>query len=263
MRVGVAVTLLAAAAMLGLLAAGGARAAKPTIYVNYAMSCTFTITDDSGRAVTSIPAGDYQILVRSPVSFGGVDLSGTYDMTACKGAASFQLTGPGVSLTSTMDDGDGDSDFLYATFAPSSTYTAVDTHQPTVARVTFATTTASLSGSTSAGTTTSATTTAELPPVVTRIVAAPPLIGLVSPAGKLTLKLKGKPVSNVPHGRYAVLVTDASGSAGFVIQAGGKPPKTITSPAFKGKSVARVILTKGLWFFYAKPGAKKTAFGVS
>ena len=132
------------AAALGLIAVGSAQAAKPTIYVNYTIGCTFTITDDSGKAVTAIPAGDYQILVRTPGSFGGVDLSGIFDMTACKGAVDFRLTGPGVSLATTLDDGDADSDFLYTTFMPSSTYTAVDGHQPTVAHATFATTSATL-----------------------------------------------------------------------------------------------------------------------
>ena len=146
-----------AAAALGLIAVGSAQAAKPTIYVNYTIGCTFTITDDSGKAVTAIPAGDYQILVRTPGSFGGVDLSGTYDMTACKGAVDFRLTGPGVSIATTLDDGDGDSDFLYTTFMPSSTYTAVDNHQPTVARATFTTTAASLSSSTATTTTTTTT----------------------------------------------------------------------------------------------------------
>ncbi len=146
-------------AALGLITVGSAQAAKPTIYVNYAIGCTFTITDDSGKPVTAIPAGDYQILVRTPGSFGGVDLSGIFDMTACKGAVDFRLAGPGVSVATTLDDGDADSDFLYTTFMPSSTYTAVDGHQPTVARATFATTSSTLASSGGAPTTPATTST--------------------------------------------------------------------------------------------------------
>src|SRR5579884_269074 len=101
--------LLAVAAMLaGITAVPGsaARAALPTLYVAYTMNCTFTITDDSGAKVTSIPPGSYQVQVTSPVAFGGVDLSGTNDMTACKGSVQFHLTGPGVSISTTLEDGD-------------------------------------------------------------------------------------------------------------------------------------------------------------
>ena len=250
------------AAALGLIAVGSAQAAKPTIYVNYTIGCTFTITDDSGKAVTAIPAGDYQILVRTPGSFGGVDLSGTYDMTACKGAVDFRLTGPGVSLATTLDDGDADSDFLYTTLMPSSTYTAVDGHQPTVARSTFATTSATLASS-SGATTTPATTSTKTSTVVSPAPGASQLDGSVSAAGKLGLKLDGRAVSTLPHGRYVVTVTDASSSAGFIVQPGGKAATTLTTLGYKGRKRVSVTLTRGIWFFYARPGAKKTFFDVS
>src|SRR6478735_8324189 len=117
--------LLAAAAVL--VPAGGARpvAVQPTLYVDYTMNCTFTISDDSGRRVSTIPPGTYQVQIQTPVAFGAVDLTGTSDMTACKSFVQFQLTGPGVDLASTL--GDGDSAFwLYTeTFQPGGTYTAV------------------------------------------------------------------------------------------------------------------------------------------
>ena len=250
------------AAALGLIAVGSAQAAKPTIYVNYTIGCTFTITDDSGKPVTAIPAGDYQILVRTPGSFGGVDLSGTYDMTACKGAVDFRLTGPGVSLATTLDDGDADSDFLYTTFMPSSTYTAVDGHQPTVARATFATTSTTLASSSGAATT-PATTSTKTSTVVSPALAVSQLTGSVSAAGKLGLKLHGRAVSTLPHGRYVVTVTDGSSTAGFIVQPGGKAATTLTTLGYTGRKRISVTLTKGIWFFYARPGAKKTFFDVS
>ena len=114
----------------------------PALYVNYTMNCTFTMTDDAGKTLTSVAPGNYQILVTSPVPFAAVDLSGINDMTACKGFAQFALSGPGVSVTTTMDNGDSDNAVLYATFAPSSTYTAVDNIQPAVAHFSFTTTAA-------------------------------------------------------------------------------------------------------------------------
>ena len=119
---------------------GRADTSLPTLYVNYSMNCTFVMTDESGKTLTSVAPGNYQILVTSPVPFAAVDLAGINDMTACKGSAQFALTGPGVSLTTTLDDGDSDNAFLYATFAPSSTYTAVDNTQPAVAHFSFTTT---------------------------------------------------------------------------------------------------------------------------
>ena len=43
-------------------------------------NCTFSITDDSGRRVSSIPPGTYQVSIRTPVSFAEVDLSGILNM---------------------------------------------------------------------------------------------------------------------------------------------------------------------------------------
>ena len=111
----------------------------PTLYVNYSQNCTFTMTDDAGNAVGAIAPGTYQVEVQTPGDFGAVDLNGITDMTACRGFVQFQLTGPGVSIQTTLDD--GDSDFALATgvFRPNATYTAADENQPSVARVVFTT----------------------------------------------------------------------------------------------------------------------------
>jgi hypothetical protein len=37
----------------------------------------------------------------------------------------------------------------------------------------------------------------------------------------------------------------------------------LTTPRYKGRKRISVTLTKGIWFFYARPGAKKTFFDVS
>jgi hypothetical protein len=80
--------VIAAAVAFAVVSAGpggASRAAFPTMYVNYTMQCTFTITDDSGKPITTIPPGTWQVAVSTPGSFGGVDLSGRNDMTACGG----------------------------------------------------------------------------------------------------------------------------------------------------------------------------------
>ena len=90
------------------------------------MNCTFTIADDDGKRVTSIPPGTYQISVHHGRRLRAVDLSGIDDFTACKGFTQFQLSGPGVNIFTTLQDGDEDKDSLKETFAANATYTARD-----------------------------------------------------------------------------------------------------------------------------------------
>ena len=123
-----------------MFAAGGANTASinPTLYFNYTMSCTFTVMDDSGNAVTSVAPGQYQIDVRTPVPFGTIPKNFS-DMTACKGMPQFQLTGPGVNISTTLTAGCESDESYPATLQPNATYVAVDLNQPTVARATFTT----------------------------------------------------------------------------------------------------------------------------
>jgi hypothetical protein len=212
---------------------GAARTALPTIYVNYTMQCTFTITDDSGKAVTVITPGTWQVAVSTPGSFGGVDLTGTNDMTACKGSIDFHLTGPGVNLETTLNDGDGSNEMLSATFAPSSTYVAVDGNQPSVARAQFTTTASGpTTGASAAGT-----------------VAVATLSGTVGSAGKLELTYKGKSVATLKPGEYTVTVLDTSTHSGFVLRMRGKSAVTVSSAMYVGKKSVVVDLRTGWWYF--------------
>ena len=272
MRVAVASLLLAAVAGYQAAAqAGAAQSANlPTIYVNYTMSCTFGMTDAMGKTLASIPPGAYQILVTSPVPFAAVDLAGINDMTACKGSASFQLTGPGVSLTTTMDDGDSDNAFVYATFQPSSTYTAVDTTQPAVAHFTFTTT---ATGTATAPATMPTTTTGPpklsapgsaslLPSLLPPTPKAGKLAGMVTAGGGVKLTLNGKAVSALRAGRYVFTVTDRSKHDGFVLQQGAKKSLLITTGAFVGRHLVTLTLTKGEWAFYPSAAGAKAYFTV-
>jgi hypothetical protein len=121
----------------------------PTLYVTYAMNCTFAITDDAGHPVTSLAPGTYQVEVNTPVVFGGV--SGGPPMTGCNGFVQFQLTGPGVNLSTTLDDGDSAEQLLVANFQPSSTYTAQDNNQPSVAVSTLTTLASASAGASGLG----------------------------------------------------------------------------------------------------------------
>src|SRR5215831_4905127 len=125
--------LAALAGTLGAFALCGAAARAdtvlPSLYVHYTLNCTFTIVDDAGKAVGSIAPGTYQVIVSTPVDFGGEYVSGPGDMTACGGSVQFQLTGPGVSVHTTLDDGDASYGALTATLKASSAYTAQDLNQ--------------------------------------------------------------------------------------------------------------------------------------
>src|SRR6516225_913682 len=68
----------AALALAALMVAGGSPANNPqlpTIYVMYAMNCTFQIVNDQGQPITSIAPGTYQVDVRTPLAFGTVPLA--------------------------------------------------------------------------------------------------------------------------------------------------------------------------------------------
>ena len=129
--------MLAVAAALVPAGNAGSRdnapTALPTLYVVYAMNCTFGIFDDQGHPVSSIAPGSYQVEVETPVMFklvrpGGVstDNIAANDFTGCKGWVQFQLTGPGVNIFTTLDSGcDAFLILPEQTFKPNSTYTAL------------------------------------------------------------------------------------------------------------------------------------------
>jgi hypothetical protein len=259
--------VLALAAVL--VPAGGARShdtVLPTLYVEYTINCVFTITDDDGKRVTSIAPGTYQIHVTTPLVFSEVDLSGIHDMTACKGFVQFELSGPGVDLTSTLQDGDDDDDDLKATFRASSTYTARDLNQPSVARVVFSTT---ATGSPVAPaspykpSTSPTKSTASTDIVGSAVKSSAPFRGTlnatVSAAGKLTLTFKGKNVDKLSAGRYSVKIVDRSKKAGFVLQQLHKSAITLTKSAFVGKSSGNVTMKPGQWL-YSRGGGQAHYF---
>src|SRR5439155_7649903 len=122
-RVTVRVALVAIAATLA--AAPGAQAAFPSLYVDYKTEdCTIRFTNDAGANVTTVAPGTYQIVITTSDPFGV--FGQTEGLRACRGFVQFRLTGPGVSVYTTLDYGDGASEIYPATFQPGATYTLQD-----------------------------------------------------------------------------------------------------------------------------------------
>ena len=115
------ISLLAGAALV-LAASGSASSGSlPSLYFNYNSSCHFTASTDSGASVgpgTAIPFGTYQVVVNTPFPFSNGQ--GSCDFV------NFQLTGPGVSYTTQLGQGDADQELTSQTFQASGSYTASD-----------------------------------------------------------------------------------------------------------------------------------------
>jgi hypothetical protein len=260
---------LAAAAVV-LVPAGYARVrALPTLFVNYTMNCTFSVVDDSGKKVTSIAPGSYQVYVTTPQVFANVDLSGIYDMTACKSFTQFQLTGPGVNQSTTLQDGDEDKDLLQVKLAPSASYTFVDNNHPSVARAVITpTATGTPTPSTGGGNTSSGTSTGSKGSTQSSLVGSAvvpfrgKLAATVDAAGKLALMTKGKPVATLKAGLYTFTVVDKSAKSGFDIQKLKASATVLTGVGYKGTHVASITLKVGQWTFFT-PGGAKNYFIVS
>jgi hypothetical protein len=250
-----------------LVPAGTARprAVLPTLYVAYTMNCTFSISDDTGKRVSAIAPGTYQVFVTTPTVFADVDLSGVFDMTACKSFVQFQLTGPGVALSTTLQDGDEDKEILKATFQPSATYTAQDLNQAGVTRTTF-TTQASGTAAAPSGPTSSVSGKGSSQESLVGSAANPfrgSLDAIVYKSGKLSLSRNGKPVTALKEGRYTFSVDDESKTSGFTVKSLRGKAVGVTSAAFVGSHDVTLTLTQGRWFFYWGAGKKATFFVAS
>jgi hypothetical protein len=262
------VAVIALAAIIVSSGSAGSKAeappALPTLYVSYALNCTFTITDDSGKRVTSIAPGAYQVDVNTPVLFGYLDPKDGGCSGDGYGYVNFQLTGPGVNLTTTIDAGcETDYQFPPTTFKASSTFTAQEMSQPSVTRSVFTTL---ASGSPpiptkNAYTPTSGKGTTSQDIVGSGISAAVrgTLTGTLSANGKPTLTSKGKTVSTLKAGRYVFAITDQDPKASFILvihQTGFLAPKSndLTGVAFVGKQRKIVTLKAGTWMYYAARG---------
>jgi hypothetical protein len=264
-RASILLALLAAAAIVvpasSAKHAGRATTEIPTLYVEYTMGCTFTIQDENGNTISSIPPGTYQIEVQTPIMFKLVDQVNrpANDFTGCKGWAQFQLTGPSVNLATTLDTGCDSNYLLPATvFKPNSTYSAVDLNQPTVAHFSFTTL---ASGTPQGGTnpydpgkgTTSGPNTPIGEGSGPKVPLAGTLTGALSASGVPTLTLGGKNVTTLKAGRYRFTITDKDPKGAFTISLQGKV-KDLTGISFVGRHTTGVMLTPGLWSYFSGIG---------
>jgi hypothetical protein len=266
-------TLIAVLALAAAFAApsfSGSRdnnppAALPTLYVVYAMNCTFTIVDDFGKHVSSIPPGTYQIEVSTPIMFKlvrpggvGVDDIAANDFTGCKGWVQFQLTGPGINLFSTLDSGCDAFLLLPAQdFKASSTYTFQDLNQPALTRTTL---TVDKDGTAPAPPTNPYTKTSgkgdkSFDPIGS---ARRPVLGtvnaMIGKSGKLSLTKQGKSVLTLKTGKYKFVVTDQTTKGGFVIEPVEGHPKNLSSTKFVGKLSKGEVLKPGRWMYHSGSG---------
>jgi hypothetical protein len=270
-RISAVVAILAVTAILVPVAmARSTRAADnvPTLYVEYTNQCTFSFQNDAGQTVTSIPAGTYEVEVQTPIMFKLITTPNmpAGDMTGCGGWVQFQMTGPGVSLASTLDTGCVSSEILpETTFKAGATYSAVDLNNPNVAResltITGGTPVAGASPYDN-GTGKGESQQALIGSLAKTTTLKGTLDGTLAANGALTLKLKGKPVSSLKAGRYRFTITDKSPKAGFTVELAGGNTKAITSSAFVGRHTEFLTLTAGS-YAYSTGGGKSHSFQVA
>ena len=252
-------------ALAALLAAGASGSSRilPTLYVNYSADCTFTITNDSGGAVTTIAAGSYQLLVQTPGDFGTFIYTGGPDMTDCQGMAQFQLSGPGLLYQTTLDDGDSDTALTTVALHDNATYTATDQNQPSVARLSFST--AASAPPPAPLPTTYATGTVPASKISGKASTAfrGTLLAVVGANGTLALTSGGgTPVSTLKSGKYTFRVTDNSRTLGFKLT-GKAGAKTMTSGAFVGAKSVTLALAPGRWSYFPNGFRQRSYFLVT
>jgi hypothetical protein len=278
-RVRRVLTLFAALAVAVVLSPAGstatspAKVALPTLYVQYTMNCTFSIIDDRGSPVTAIAPGLYQVEVSTPMFFKlavpggvGVDNIAPDNFYGCKGWVQFQLTGPGVNLSTTLDTGcDAFLTLPAQVFKPGSTYTAQDLNQPSLTRTAFTTLTSgtplppprspysTLSGKTDTQKELAGSEADQAKPKAT-------LTGTLGKSGALTaLKTNGKAVLSLKAGRYKFTITDQDPKGAVTLKTvdsgtgivGKKVTKDLSGWEFVGRHTTYVTLTAGRWMYYS------------
>jgi hypothetical protein len=241
-----------AAIAVALAAAPGAQAVFPSLYVTYKTEdCTIRFTNDSGANVTTIAPGTYQIVVATSDPYGV--FGETEGLRACKGFVQFRLTGPGVSVYTTLDYGDGTSEIYAATFQPGATYTLQDDNNIAGTRRSI---TVATSGSASLAPSAPAKGTPGAGPNFRGT-----LHGIVAHNGRLSLRRNGKTVTSLKSGRYTFSVDDQSTKQGFRVQVVNGKAQTITSAGYVGWQQVTLSLSRGRWSYFT-PGGAKTAFVV-
>jgi hypothetical protein len=257
------IAFLAVLVVAGLPAAGAA-APGPALTLAYS----------AGNALEVIPPGGSPFVTGSPT---GQIPYGAYQVDIIDDAADgsdpvhmFELSGPGVNLSTDLQGGDDKSEIYQETLAANSTYTFSDTAEPNLAPVVFRTTATAVSTPTETVTTPKATATTPSTrnsgpvgsEVTKKLAYRGALEATVGATGKLTLSSHGRPVSTLLSGRYAISVVDRSSHAGWTIQEAHKSPTALTATGFVGRKTRTLVLAAGQWLFYSNFIGKKTYFFV-
>ena len=243
--------VLAVAGLCAVAAAPDAQAVFPSLYVDYKTEdCTIRVTNDQGALVTSLAPGTYQIVIATSDPYGV--FGQTDGLRACKGFVQFRLSGPGVSVYTTLDYGDAASETYSATFQPGATYTLQDDNNIAGTRRSI---TVATSGSPAPAPSTQTKTT---PGTNVRGT----LHGIVARSGKSSLRRNGKAVTSLRAGRYTLSVDDQSTKQGFRLQPLRGKVQTITTAGYVGWQEVTVEFVSGRWWYFASGGAR-TAFTVA
>ena len=254
------------AVAVGLLAfspvAQGHGATSQSLEVNFSVNGTVAVSLPDGTPVgttsgapTVIPAGYYAVVVLGP---GG-----------CTQLPLFDLRGPGENIVDDMSGGEVTSETYSAYFMPNSTYTwRTDNLNPGIVH-TFVTSGAvggTPLASSSAGPAASPGTPAPTSQDLVGSAIVPfrgKLSGTVSPDGALTLRYKGREVTNLIAGRYTITITDQSATHGFMLEKVARSPVSLTGGRFVGKRSASVELTAGQWHALSGLGSRSYSIVVS
>ena len=241
---------LSAGVVAGALALGAAaqasRTATPTLVVNFSATGVVTVALPDGTPVgttagtpTTIPAGYYTLVLNGP---GG-----------CIYEPLFELTGPGVNLTSDMLGGEVDTYEAYATFQPNATYTwHIDQNQNVVYSfkttgplIGVAPTAASGSSVSSSKPTSVGIVGSDIVPFRGKLA-----VSLTS-SGAPALSYKGKRVKTLESGRYTIAVRHT-----VRLQKTGHTALTITG-------TRSVTLSAGTWLLMPPTGTRSSSVVVS
>ncbi len=256
------------ALLLGALAlvpapVSSAATTPPPLDLTYQPSGSLTVNLGDGSVVgagTTIAPGPYWVTISN-------EFFAEHD-TVHK----WHLFGPGVDIVTDLNNGDNKVEQFLETLLPSSTYTAQDDYRPTL-QVVFrtsatgsSTATASGGSASQAGSSSKAKTgsTGNVPVVGSaRLGFRGELAATVSPAGKLSLTVDGKRVSeeSLKAGRYAIVVVDRSKTAGLTLQRRDHASTTISGGPFTGKKTVELLFRPGRWLYFFGKGPE-TGFSV-
>ena len=221
-------------------------------------SISVTLPDGTALGSTNgtaqvVPAGYYNLLFSGP---GG-----------CSALPYFHLTGPGVNISTDMNEGTQSKAANNANLEPSSTYVWTDDAVPGVTH--SFTTSAVVEGSPPSPGTGSTSGSSSGPGV-----SYPSIIGsdvvpsrgkltaTISSTGKLTLSYRGKPTTSLRAGKYTLSVVDRYARSGLTLRRPKHASLLLAAPGFSGSRSTSVNLTAGNWFFAAAKGSLHFSFAV-